>query len=164
MSCVSLQVSSPEAKTAMAGVSNPVPATQCQGHFPMRPAPRQLISVPCMPLQVPNPEDKTAMAAGVDAVLRSQSDLGVVLDTDVDRSAVVSRDGQAIAQNRYIALMSVITLRSAASGWQQPLRCFLEFVSSAAVPGRTGRPMRAPACIALTSVIVLRSGTMLVLP
>ena len=67
-------------------------------------------------LQVPNPEDKTAMAAGVDAVLRSQSDLGVVLDTDVDRSAVVSSDGQAIAQNRYIALMSVITLRSAASG------------------------------------------------
>ena len=75
------------------------------------PAPTQLSSVPCTPLQVPNPEDKTAMAAGVDAVLRSQSDLGVVLDTDVDRSAVVSRDGQAIAQNRYIALMSVITLR-----------------------------------------------------
>eukprot|EP00891_Asterochloris_glomerata_P008353 jgi/Astpho2/8353/Aster-01419 len=63
------------------------------------------------PNHVPNPEDKTAMAAGVDAVLRSRSDLGVVLDTDVDRSAVVSRDGQAIAQNRYIALMSVITLR-----------------------------------------------------
>ncbi len=79
------------------------------------------------------------MAAGVDAVLRSQSDLGVVLDTDVDRSAVVSRDGQAIAQNRYIALMSVITLRSAASGWRQSLHCFLECVSSAAVLGGTGR-------------------------
>ena len=65
------------------------------------------------PNHVPNPEDKTAMAAGVHAVQRSASDLGVVLDTDVDRSAVVARDGQPINSNRYIALMSLITLRSA---------------------------------------------------
>ena len=122
----------------------------------------QLNSVSCMPLQVPNPEDKTAMAAGVDAVLRSQSDLGVVLDTDVDRSAVVSRDGQAIAQNRYIALMSVITLRSA--GWQQSLHCFLECASSAAVLCGTARPLPAPASIALTCAIAVRSGRTLVLP
>ena len=52
------------------------------------------------------------MAAGVHAVQQSGSDLGVVLDTDVDRSAVVARDGQPINSNRYIALMSLITLRS----------------------------------------------------
>ncbi len=63
------------------------------------------------PNHVPNPEDKTAMAAGVQAVQQSNSDLGVVLDTDVDRSAVVARDGQPINSNRYIALMSLITLR-----------------------------------------------------
>ena len=63
------------------------------------------------PNHVPNPEDKTAMAAGVHAVQQSGSDLGVVLDTDVDRSAVVARDGQPINSNRYIALMSLITLR-----------------------------------------------------
>ena len=64
------------------------------------------------PNHVPNPEDATAMAAGVHAVQQSGSDLGVVLDTDVDRSAVVARDGQPINSNRYIALMSLITLRS----------------------------------------------------
>ena len=64
------------------------------------------------PNHVPNPEDATAMAAGVHAVQQSSSDLGVVLDTDVDRSAVVARDGQPINSNRYIALMSLITLRS----------------------------------------------------
>lgn len=63
------------------------------------------------PNHVPNPEDKTAMAAGMQAVQQSNSDLGVVLDTDVDRSAVVARDGQPINSNRYIALMSLITLR-----------------------------------------------------
>ena len=68
------------------------------------------------PNHVPNPEDKTAMAAGVHAVQQSGSDLGVVLDTDVDRSAVVARDGQPINSNRYIALMSLITLRYACWG------------------------------------------------
>ena len=51
------------------------------------------------------------MAAGVQAVQQSSSDLGVVLDTDVDRSAVVAKDGQPINSNRYIALMCLITLR-----------------------------------------------------
>ena len=97
-------------------------------------------------------------------MLRSQSDLGVVLDTDVDRSAVVSRDGQAIAQNRYIALMSVITLRSAASTWRRSLHCFLRCVSSATVLGRTGRQTCALACFALTCAIALRSGRTLILP
>ena len=67
------------------------------------------------------------MAAGVQAVQQSSSDLGVVLDTDVDRSAVVAKDGQPINSNRYIALMSLITLRSAciASGLAEAcMYCF----------------------------------------
>ena len=51
------------------------------------------------------------MAAGVRAVLRSKADLGVVVDTDVDRSAVVAASGAPINSNRYIALMAYITLR-----------------------------------------------------
>ena len=44
---------------------------------------------------------------------RSGADLGIVVDTDVDRSAVVGSNGQAIAGNRYIALMASIVLRYA---------------------------------------------------
>ena len=64
------------------------------------------------PNHVPNPEDAGAMSAGVRAVLRSKADLGVVVDTDVDRSAVVAASGAPINSNRYIALMAYITLRS----------------------------------------------------
>ena len=65
------------------------------------------------PNHVANPEDAGAMAAGVRAVLRSKADLGVVVDTDVDRSAVVAASGAPINSNRYIALMAYITLRRA---------------------------------------------------
>ena len=58
-------------------------------------------------------EDKEAMIAGVRAVNTSRADLGIVVDTDVDRSAVVAGNGTPIDSNRYIALMSYITLRSA---------------------------------------------------
>ena len=44
---------------------------------------------------------------------RSGADLGIVVDTDVDRSAVVGSNGEAIAGNRYIALMASIVLRCA---------------------------------------------------
>lgn len=63
------------------------------------------------PNHMPNPEDRRAMAATVEAVLRSGSDLGIVFDTDVDRSGVVDAQGTVINKNRYIALMSAITLR-----------------------------------------------------
>ncbi|CAK0785494.1 hypothetical protein CVIRNUC_008703 [Coccomyxa viridis] len=63
------------------------------------------------PNHVPNPEDKAAMIAGVKAVNTSRADLGIVVDTDVDRSAVVAGNGTPINSNRYIALMSYITLR-----------------------------------------------------
>lgn len=42
---------------------------------------------------------------------RAHADLGIVVDTDVDRSAVVAGNGQPINSNRYIALMAYITLR-----------------------------------------------------
>ena len=51
------------------------------------------------------------MQAGSQMVIDSGADLGIVFDTDVDRSAVVARDGEAINSNRYIALMSYIALR-----------------------------------------------------
>jgi hypothetical protein len=65
------------------------------------------------PNHVPNPEDKAAMIAGVRAVNSSHADLGIVVDTDVDRSAVVAGNGTPINSNRYIALMAYIALRSA---------------------------------------------------
>jgi phosphomannomutase len=40
------------------------------------------------PNHVPNPEDPAAMRAGAAAVKRSGADLGIVVDTDVDRRCV----------------------------------------------------------------------------
>lgn len=63
------------------------------------------------PNHVPNPEDPAAMAATIDAVIRHGADLGVVFDTDVDRSGVVDASGRALNKNKLIALMAAITLR-----------------------------------------------------
>ena len=63
------------------------------------------------PSHVPNPEDKTAVAVTRQAVLASNSDLGIMLDTDVDRSGIVDRNGKGINRNRYIALMAAVALR-----------------------------------------------------
>lgn len=51
------------------------------------------------------------MTACVRAVNRAKADLGIVVDTDVDRSAVVGSNGAPISSNRYIALMASIALR-----------------------------------------------------
>lgn len=63
------------------------------------------------PNHIPNPEDKKAMKSICDAVVKSHADLGVIFDTDVDRSAVVDRHGDAINRNSLIALISAIILR-----------------------------------------------------
>lgn len=63
------------------------------------------------PNHVPNPEDAAAMAATIDAVNANDADLGIVFDTDVDRSGVVDKNGRAINKNKLIALMAAITLR-----------------------------------------------------
>eukprot|EP01025_Chloroclados_australasicus_P044931 TRINITY_DN48958_c0_g1_i1.p1 TRINITY_DN48958_c0_g1~~TRINITY_DN48958_c0_g1_i1.p1 ORF type:complete len:272 (-),score=44.19 TRINITY_DN48958_c0_g1_i1:113-928(-) len=46
-----------------------------------------------------------------DAVKKHKADLGVIFDTDVDRSGIVDQQGKAINKNGLIALMSAITLR-----------------------------------------------------
>jgi len=63
------------------------------------------------PNHIPNPENAAAMEAGCNMVRTSKADLGIVFDTDVDRSAVVASSGDPINSNKYIALMSYIALR-----------------------------------------------------
>ena len=63
------------------------------------------------PNHSPNPEDKEAMEAGVRAVLSAKADLGIVFDTDVDRSAVIDASGKEINRNKLIALLSEIVLK-----------------------------------------------------
>ena len=51
------------------------------------------------------------MALTRDAVLKNTADLGIVFDTDVDRSGVVDNKGNPINGDKLIALMSAIVLR-----------------------------------------------------
>ncbi|KAL9236135.1 hypothetical protein vseg_010839 [Gypsophila vaccaria] len=62
------------------------------------------------PNHIPNPEDKAAMKAITQAVLDNKADLGIIFDTDVDRSAAVDSTGRELNRNRLIALMSAIIL------------------------------------------------------
>jgi len=62
------------------------------------------------PNHVPNPEDAAAMESAAGAVLAAGADLGLVFDTDVDRSAVVAADGREVNRNRLIAALSAIVL------------------------------------------------------
>ncbi|XP_057753601.1 uncharacterized protein LOC130973180 [Arachis stenosperma] len=63
------------------------------------------------PNHIPNPEDKTAMALTRAAVLDNSADLGIVFDTDVDRSGVVDKKGNPINGDKLIALMAAIVLK-----------------------------------------------------
>ena len=63
------------------------------------------------PNHSPNPEDKEAMASAVQCVVNSKADLGVVFDTDVDRSAVIDSNGKEINRNKLIALLAEIVLK-----------------------------------------------------
>jgi phosphomannomutase len=62
------------------------------------------------PNHIPNPEDEKAMASICHAVLREKADLGIIFDTDVDRSAIVDEAGNAINRNELIALISAVIL------------------------------------------------------
>ncbi|MBN1415714.1 MAG: phosphomannomutase/phosphoglucomutase [Bacteroidales bacterium] len=62
------------------------------------------------PNHVPNPEDEKAMQSIQLAVLKAGADLGIIFDTDVDRAAIVIKDGSGINRNRLIALLSAIVL------------------------------------------------------
>lgn len=62
------------------------------------------------PNHVPNPEDEDAMQSICDAVIREKADLGVIFDTDVDRSSIVDSKGNPVNRNALIALISAVIL------------------------------------------------------
>lgn len=62
------------------------------------------------PNHIPNPDNPEAMASIRQAVLAHQADLGVIFDTDVDRSAVVDQFGNTLNRNNLIAVLSKIVL------------------------------------------------------
>lgn len=70
--------------------------TEPDGHFPNH---------------IPNPEDRKAMASVCQAVVKNNADLGIIFDTDVDRSAIVLRKGAPINRNSLIALIAAIILK-----------------------------------------------------
>lgn len=63
------------------------------------------------PFHQPNPENKEAMDSISRRVKETESDLGVIFDTDGDRVAIVLSDGTEINRNRLIALISAVVLR-----------------------------------------------------
>lgn len=63
------------------------------------------------PNHVPNPEDKDAMKSICDAVIREKADLGVIFDTDVDRSAIVDANGNPVNRNALIAMISAVVIK-----------------------------------------------------
>lgn len=63
------------------------------------------------PNHAPNPEDGEAMKAIQTATIAAGADLGIIFDTDGDRSAVVLNDGSEINRNKLIAMMSAILLK-----------------------------------------------------
>ena len=63
------------------------------------------------PNHVPNPEDNEAMQSICDAVITECADLGVIFDTDVDRSAIVDAKGNPVNRNALIAMISAVILK-----------------------------------------------------
>ena len=68
------------------------------------------------PNHIPNPENPEAMESAQKMVLESNSDFGVIFDTDVDRMGCVSSDGKEINRNRLVALASAIALQNNEGG------------------------------------------------
>lgn len=63
------------------------------------------------PNHIPNPEDRKALESIVNLTKESGADLGIIFDTDVDRVAVVGKNGRLIADEKMIALASLIALK-----------------------------------------------------
>ena len=63
------------------------------------------------PMHSPNPEDSDAVEYASNATTLAGADLGIVFDTDVDRSCLIARDGTIINRNLLIALLSAVVLR-----------------------------------------------------
>ena len=62
------------------------------------------------PNHISNPDNPEAMASIRQAVWAHQADLGIIFDTDVDRSAVVDQFGNTLNRNNLIAVLSKIVL------------------------------------------------------
>jgi phosphomannomutase len=60
------------------------------------------------PNHQPNPENNEAMASVCKAVVQNNADLGLIFDTDVDRSAAVGPDGSPISRNAIIAMAAAL--------------------------------------------------------
>ena len=60
------------------------------------------------PNHVPNPENEEAMASIMAAVKRSGCDLGLIFDTDVDRSSAVDERGSEINKNGIVAMAAAL--------------------------------------------------------
>jgi len=60
------------------------------------------------PNHAPNPEDKKAMAAICSRVKECGTDLGLIFDTDVDRSSAVDEHGQEINRNSIVAMAAAL--------------------------------------------------------
>lgn len=85
-----------------------VPSALFKQQYPPAPCGRKLDlhELYCILRQLPE-----AMAPTIEAVRNVGADLGIVLDTDVDRSGVVDRNGEAINRNRLIAFLATVVLR-----------------------------------------------------
>ena len=60
------------------------------------------------PNHIPNPENKAAMDSICSRVKEVGADIGIIFDTDVDRSAAVTPEGKAIARNEIVALAAAL--------------------------------------------------------
>lgn len=60
------------------------------------------------PNHAPNPEDEEAMHSVAMQTLSSGADLGLIFDTDVDRSAAVDHRGREISRNGIVALAAAL--------------------------------------------------------
>ena len=64
------------------------------------------------PNHIPNPENREALESITFLTRESGADLGIIFDTDVDRVAVVAKNGKLIAGEKLIALTSLIALKN----------------------------------------------------
>ncbi len=69
------------------------------------------------PNHAPNPEDAHALEALSQAVKEQQADLGIIFDTDVDRAALVGRNGSSVNRNALIALVAAVVLEKYPGTW-----------------------------------------------
>lgn len=62
------------------------------------------------PNHVPNPEEKEAIQSIQEAVLDNKANMGIIFDTDVDRSAIIDEKGNPINKSAFIAFISSLLL------------------------------------------------------